>query len=96
MHFYSFSYAELMHLPVRTFWFMSDCVDRIQSQHDQRQIKAVNSAQGGEEAQRYFEALSKSVGRVFVIDEVAVAMNAERDEEGFNELRSMAKAMIGS
>lgn len=84
-----------MDLPVRTFWFMSDCIDRIQSQEDQRQLRVVNNAQGGEQAQEYVEYLTKSVGKVYVIDEVALAMNAERDDDGFNTLKAMSLETIG-
>lgn len=68
---------------------MNDCIDRIQSQEDQRSFRVANNAQGGEHTQEYLDGLTKSVGNVFVIDKAEIAMMEQRDEEGFNDLRNM-------
>lgn len=83
------SYAEAMNLPIRSFWFMSDQIERVQSGEDQRKFRISANAYGGEGVKDYLEELSKSVGQVYVLDKnVAVAL--QQPEEGaFDELRSM-------
>ncbi len=82
------SYRELLGLPIRTFWFMSDCIERIQASEDQRSFRVANNAQGGEQVREYIDSLSASVGKVYVIDEL-YNLQAPRDTEGFEELRAM-------
>lgn len=85
------TYSELMGTPISVFWFLSSTMERIRAEEDQRQFRVANNAQGGEGAARYLESLQESVGKTFVVDEAAVALNAKRDEKGYETLKQLAK-----
>lgn len=88
MHFYSIGYDELMRLPIRTFWFINQSIDRIQAQKDMRSLSvAVCGQGGGAAAQEYRQRLVIEQGEVFKLKHDP--MIAERDEEGFQALKSM-------
>jgi hypothetical protein len=88
MHFYGASHEALMATPIKTFWFMNQCIDRIQAQKDMRSLSvAVCGQGGGAAAQEYRKQLVIEQGDVFKLK--VDPLNAERDEEGFAALKSM-------
>jgi len=78
-----------MKLPIRTFWLMSDNIDRISAQGDVRALTVAVCGQGGEPATRLRESLVVEIGQVVKLREDPT--NAARDEEGFHELKMMAQ-----
>lgn len=88
MHFYGIGYSELMRLPIRTFWFMNQSIDRIMAQKDMRSLSVAVCGQGGGAAtQEYRQRLVIEQGEVFKLKFDPV--NVERDEEGFQALKTM-------
>lgn len=69
---------------------MSDSIERIQAAEDQRHFRVANYAQAGEQAQEFVEGLSKTVGKIYVIDEYELAKATPIDREGLEELRALA------
>lgn len=91
LRFYGMSYDEGMALPIRAFWFMSDCIDRIQAQEDQRLFRATSHAtHGGDQTQEYLEKLDKQVGEIYVFDKTLTILAATPDENAFDDLRALA------
>lgn len=84
------SYREVLALPARTFWFMAGCVIRILAEKDMRAVgvgAAVQSPEGVE------SALSRLEIEMAGPQEPGDPLKAERDQEGFNELKALAAAM---
>lgn len=85
------SYEEVMALPVRTFWFMNQNIERIQAQKDMRSLTvAVCGQGGGEAAQEFRQKLVIEAGTVVKL-KFDPMRDAVRDEEGFSALREMAQ-----
>ena len=81
-----------MELPIRTFWLMSGCIDRIQAQHDRRQLSlnVIGGMNGTPEALESFShGLNKEIGQVIKLD-TSPMYDTERDEAGFKMLKAMA------
>ena len=71
------SYREVMSLPIRTFWFMSECINRIRAELDMRSLSvsaAVNSSEGMKEK---FDELSRDLGKVTQFEELFDASGME-------------------
>jgi len=90
-HFYSMSYWDVMRMPIKTFWMMSENVRRIQAENDMRSVSVAVNSQSSEGLQEFHEKLVLEVGDVA---KEPVVPDAVRDEEGFNELRMLAAAMM--
>lgn len=90
------SYAEVMNLPIQSFWFMSDQIERVQSSEDQRRFRVSANAYGGDGVKDYLEELSKSVGQIYVLDKNAVIAMQQPEEGAFDNLRSMAAELTGA
>lgn len=88
MHFYSHSYEETLSLPINTFWFMNNCIDRIEAKGDMRKLATAVAAQGGEGASEHHKRLVIEVGTVV---KGRAAISVERDQAGFDELKALAE-----
>jgi hypothetical protein len=80
-------FDEVMRLPVRAFWLLSNSVHRIQADSDLRSLSIAAGAQSGEGFENLREALTKEVGE---ITKQSGRISAARDEEGFELLKNMA------
>ena len=68
---------------MKTFWLMSDCINRLSAATDMRQLSIMTSAQGGgEEINGAMRRLSEEIGMVSMNKPV-------RDEAGLSELKFM-------
>jgi hypothetical protein len=74
-------------MPIRQFWLMNDCIERIRAEEDLRSFTVANRAQAGKQANDYLQHMQKSVGKTFVLE---VENQPERDEAGINDLKRMA------
>lgn len=85
------SYREVMELPIMTFWFMSSVIRRIRADAELRQLAIGVAAQSnGEGVKEFQERLVLEVGTV---TNAPAALDTERDEEGFAELKAIAASM---
>lgn len=89
MHFYSQSYRQVMDLPIKTFWLMSNNIERISAQQDLRSLTVAVCGQGGEAAHEHRQRLILEVGTIVKLD--SNPMNAVRDEAGFEELKKLTQ-----
>lgn len=71
-----------MNMPIKRFWLLSNCVDRIEAQRAIRNLTVANAANG--DAQHCRDGLISEVGTV-------ATGTAERDEEGFQSLKNLSK-----
>ncbi len=83
-------YRAVMELPIQAFWLMSSNIRRIKAGDDLRNLMTATAAQTADGIQEYRERLIVDIGEV--MKEPLVA-DAERDEAGFAELKTMAQAM---
>ncbi|AVE44270.1 hypothetical protein MW722_001435 [Acinetobacter baumannii] len=91
MHFYSETYQSLLAMPIKTFWLLSNSVERIEAQRDLRHLKIALAGSMGatqEGIENLMESLRKEVGEVIKGDNNPI-LNTERDEAGFEALRNM-------
>jgi hypothetical protein len=82
------SFREVMALPMKVFWFMNSCINRIRADDDMRSLSIASAA-----AAQSIEA-QKATRERLVIEMGEVVKNSgaisdERDEVGFNALRMM-------
>lgn len=89
MHYYSQSYSEMMGLPIKTFWLMSNSIERISAQQDLRSLTVAVCGQGEEAAHDHRQRLILEVGTIVKLD--SNPMNSVRDEAGFAELKKLAQ-----
>lgn len=83
LKYYGLNYGEVMTLPMKTFWLMSDCINRLSATADMRQLSILTSAQGDSESiNSAMQRLSEEVGMVSMAKPV-------RDEAGLIELKFM-------
>jgi len=91
MHFYAQSYAEVMTLPLKTFWLMSRNVDRIQAQKDMRSLTVAVCSESAEGAATYRQRLVVEAGTLVKLeDQPPAQLIDERDEVGFAELKGLS------
>lgn len=77
-------------MPLRTFWLMNKNIDRIQAQNDMRSlVRSVTSQSGQEQIENYRKTLIAETGTIVKLEEGVTVIEAERDEAGFAELKSM-------
>jgi len=80
-------FGEVMRLPIRSFWLLSDSINRISASEDMRSFRVEAMSQGTTEAIREFqESLVVEMGEVVKVDPI---ISAVRDQAGFNELKAM-------
>lgn len=95
LSFYSLRYDDVMELPLKTFWLLSNNIDRITARADLRAFGTATAAQATPEyVKTYHDRLNKEVG-VIVKTKAESPLDAKRDEEGFNLLKRMADQKIG-
>lgn len=83
-----------MALPMRTFWFMSNSIERILAQKDMRALTVAVCGQSSEAAIDHREKLVLELGPVVEQEaEPFDPMNAERDQAGVDELKAMGAIM---
>lgn len=85
MHFYSLAPAAVNALRLRTFWLMSECVDRIMAQADMRSLTVTVAGMDGESASEYRKSLVIESGTLVKMEVVH-----ERDEDGVAFLKGIA------
>lgn len=84
-------------MTMRRFWLAHECIDRISAQQDMRRLTVSAVAQSGEAASDYRRKLIVEVGNIAKMSSAAVIQeSAQRDEEGFADLKFMAGQTIGS
>jgi hypothetical protein len=100
MHFYGLSDTEVLAMPIRRFWLLHKCVDRLAAEADMRALYNAASAQGGEAFKEHSERLRERVGDVVIMDgdveldadEVTwERLNVKRDQAGFDMLKMMGR-----
>lgn len=93
MYFYSETYESVMRMPLRTFWLLSNNVERIQAQIDLRTMQLnLRTGFGATEqaVKQMHEVLIAETGEV-VKTSAKAQLHAPRDQQGFEELRAMAQ-----
>ncbi|EMB2321431.1 hypothetical protein ACN1NW_000389 [Acinetobacter baumannii] len=93
MHFYSQTYESVLAMPIKTFWLLSNSVERIEAQQDLRHLKiALTGSMGAtqEGIEKLIESLNNEVGEIIKGDNNPI-LNTERDEAGFEALRRIAQ-----
>ena len=86
------NYREVLALPIRTFWLMSSCINRIQAEFDIRHLSVAASAQSGEGFSDYRKQLVLEIG-MHANPDTPANYDTTRDQEGFSELKMMAAMM---
>lgn len=81
-------YREVMGIPVRTFWFLNNTINRVRADEDLRHLTVVNSAQSGEGAKDTRERLIIEMGQVIE----RTAAEDELDRTGLHSLAVLQKA----
>lgn len=76
-------------MPIRRFWSMNACIDRIQAEDDLRAIAVAVSVQGQESYQEAVTRLRKQMGEVAIYNEAARSINMEYDRAGLLALKDM-------
>lgn len=92
MHFYTESFQAVQQMPLKTFWFLSNSIDRIQAQKDLRQM-SLNLRTGNNATPESVKEISK-----VLIDETGVIAKIsplsphlhKRDQSAFDELKGLA------
>lgn len=83
-----------MILPIRAFWMMNSNVNRMLAEKDLRALSVAIGGQGGESAKHIKEHLIIEMGVVAKVNNSADAnAEAERDQQGFDELRILSALM---
>lgn len=91
MRAYGLAYRETMSLPVPVFWHLSGSVPRLLTGERKDTLELmVTSAHNPDGASELYKRLNEaSPDPVKLTGNGQAAIGSERDEEGFNELRSM-------
>ena len=87
-----------MQIPMRTFWLMNSCIERIQAQEDKRFARVSLGAgmnASGDSVKELFTSLDAETGTV-VKTAFDPINNAVRDEQGFNDLKEMASQKVNT
>lgn len=87
------SYREVMALPIRAFWLMCECINRVQAEFDIRQLSIAASAQSGEGYAEYRKSLVLEITGGKGEQPLPVEYDTTRDQEGFEELKLLAAMM---
>ena len=89
-HFYSMSYREVMAMPVKAFWLMFSNIRRIRAGDDVRHLMTAAAAQSAEGVKELQERLVLEIG---MVSNETPALDVQRDDAGFAELKAMAAGM---
>ena len=85
-------YRETMGMPMRAFWHFNGCVPRLEADAQKERLIVASSSQNSEATQQLHEQLEKSAPNPirFTAEAQMEATGVDRDESGFELLRSMA------
>jgi len=84
MRFYSTSYQDTLDLPLRTFWMMSNNINRISAEEDIRNLSVATGSQSEKGFKQVSEALKEEMGEIFKRSEESEVM------ESLSKLRKLA------
>lgn len=87
MHFYGIKHADLLQLPIYTFWEMAKNIDRLRAEEDKRMFTLLQQAFMSEEAQKYLDKLHEEQG--FVIETSYGSQGGGFDKGAFETLRAL-------
>jgi hypothetical protein len=88
-------YSGVMQLPLKTFWMMSNNIDRIMARSDMRAFGTAAAAQSTPEyVESYHRRLNAEAGTV-VKTKAESPLDAKRDEDGFGFLKRLSSATTG-
>lgn len=98
-HFYATNIDAVLGMPIRRFWFMNGCIERVAAQNDIRSLTIAAMAQStGEAGRNYHDRLVLNVGEIYTYSDEYNSdkglPNAERDQAGFEELKRIAAEQI--
>ena len=79
-------FDEVMKLRIRAFWLLNSNITRLMAERDVRTLNLYASAQNTDEYKKTHQNLVVEMGETVKLDPIA---SAERDEVGFQELKSM-------
>ena len=85
MHFYGMTYREVLDMPVRLFWFLTEQVKRIRAEALIAAFPLHTVAMGGEHVQDVLDDLRGQYGTPLIVDQLTMS---ERDI-------AKAKALFG-
>jgi len=80
--FYGMSDVQVLEMPVKRFWLLSSCVDRMKSADDIRSIRVAAAVLDQESYKTTLESLSESVGSI-------ANKTDEIDREGLDRLKAI-------
>jgi hypothetical protein len=87
MRFYGITHADLLRLPIYTFWEMAKNIDRLRAEDDKRMFILLQQAFMSENAQKYLDGLHEEQGTVI---ETSDGYYGEKFDQGaFNALRGL-------
>lgn len=92
MRFYGLSDRQVLEMPVTRFWLLHRSVDRIAAEESIRSAMIGASVQSGDGLSALLTDLRKQMGTVVDMDQVAVAMEAKLDKQGFAALKNLGNA----
>lgn len=92
MRIYGLPYREIMAIPVKAFWALNGYVYRLREEENLDQLRVSRLAQiSAEDLEPYIKAMKDAAPDPVVYSGKAVALaSAQRDDEGFEQLRTMA------
>lgn len=82
MGHYHMRYREILELPIRTFWFLNECVNRLEAESNLRRLEVFASAQSAEGYESLRQSLVNQMGTLMV-------KAPTLDRQGLEMLRSM-------
>jgi hypothetical protein len=94
---FGIAFDDVMAMPIKRFWFMSNMVERLWAEKDLRQIHLMASVGSEEAFKRTHENLRKEMGTVYVWEEPPVGeivinpetgLDVEFDRAGLHALRT--------
>lgn len=89
------AHAEVMGLPLKTFWLMVSNIDRIMARDDLRSMNVAMTAQAeAANVSAYQQKLIVEAGTIVKLEHVS-PLEEKRDESGFADLKVMAGQNIG-
>lgn len=78
---------QVMKMPARRFWLMSNNIHRIEAERDMRRLTLGSVSQSGEAAKDYRQQLERELGKV-------VEHEQELDRSGWQRLKTIGKGSV--
>jgi hypothetical protein len=94
---YGLGFNELMSLPIKRFWFLSNQIERLRAEKDQRQLQLLASVTTQDGFKAANENLKQAIGKVYVWTpkvntEIRIdpktGLDPEFDREGLRALKA--------